>query len=317
MAERPGARREVLLALLGAALLATGAALRLRDAAGVAERGLLLADGPCRVPVTQIEAPGSARIADMVLMHGLAANRALMRPTARVLARAGIRVFLLESPGHGKNTDAFSFAGAESCAAQAAQELAARREIELSRTVLAGHSMGGALAMGLADEFPGALAVVAISPAPFSLPAWLPRAFLPFRRPAREPQNLLLIMAQFDLPYAAGSNREYALRDGAAEAREQAFRAGRARRYVEIPLTSHGRVLMAARSNQEIIAWVHRAAGVPQPQQDARGGSVWPFLPGLAGILLLAPGLQRFLLASAARAGQRGPEPAFEFRGRG
>src|SRR5207245_8312356 len=96
-------------------------------------------------------------------------------------ATLGLQVYLVESPVHGESDEPFSFPRAEECAADLVDSLARRSEIDLGRTVLVGHSMGGSIAIRLADRFPTA-ATIAISPAPMIRPAGLPPILVPYER---------------------------------------------------------------------------------------------------------------------------------------
>ena len=183
--------------------------------------------GRCRVPVTVVEpvrneTGGGTRRAAIVL-HGLAANRRVMRLLGESLAADDdLHVYLLDLPGHGDNTEPFSFARVEECAAAVAEKLIRDGTISPTQTAIVGHSMGGAIAIRLADRVPLA-ATVALSPAPMILSR-------------RMPANLAVFSAQYDLPalkhqaetlsQAAGGDRDAA--DDFAELR--AFRLERVAR---------------------------------------------------------------------------------------
>src|SRR5215469_1298812 len=178
---------------------------------GVAERRLTIHAGGCRVPATVVqpvegETRDGTRLTAIVL-HGLAANRRVMRLLGENLAADDdLRVYLLDLPGHGDNTEPFSFADAEACAAAVINKLIRDGTISVTRTAIVGHSMGGAIAIRLADRVPVA-ATVALSPAPMMLPR-------------RMPANLIVFSPQYDLPplrgaaetllKAAGGDREAA-----------------------------------------------------------------------------------------------------------
>jgi len=151
--------------------------------------------GGCRVPATVVQ-PAEGETRDRtrltaIVLHGLAANRRVMRLLGESLAADDdLRVYLLDLPGHGDNTEPFSFAGAEACAAAAIEKLIRDRTISPKRTAIIGHSMGGAIAIRLADRVPVA-ATVALSPAPMILPR-------------RMPANLIVFSPQYDLPPLRG-----------------------------------------------------------------------------------------------------------------
>src|SRR5437016_12767532 len=106
---------------------------------------------------------------------------------AHGFAEQGLRVYLPDLPGHGRPPGLFSPASAEHCGEALLRELLARGMIDPDRTILAGHSMGGAIAERIASRVPVA-GLIAISPAPmraahgvttekllYSDPAMLPR----------------------------------------------------------------------------------------------------------------------------------------------
>jgi pimeloyl-ACP methyl ester carboxylesterase len=192
----------VWLAIAGAALLLAGAYEARR--AELPSREIFLNEGGCHTPVTVIEPPPGVKPAGAaVVLHGLSANRRVMSYLASDFAGHGLRTYVLDLPGHGDNRDRFSFAKAQECATRAVEYLQRTGTIDLKTTILVGHSMGGAIAIRLADLEPAA-ATIAISPAPMNLPR-------------RMPANLLVMSAEYDfaplrrqaesLSFAAGGER--------------------------------------------------------------------------------------------------------------
>jgi pimeloyl-ACP methyl ester carboxylesterase len=104
---------------------------------------------------------------------------------ASEFAGHGLQVYALDFPGHGDSTDSFSFAKSADCAAAAVESLSKSGRIDTTKTILVGHSMGAAIAIGMADRVPVA-ATIAISPAPMTLPK-------------RIPSNLLVFSGQYEL----------------------------------------------------------------------------------------------------------------------
>jgi pimeloyl-ACP methyl ester carboxylesterase len=147
------------------------------------ERNIIMAD-PCHTPTRVIETQGRIGTGTAVVLHGLSASAGVMEPLGQSLAEAGWRVYLLDLAGHGRSVAAFSYANAESCAEAALQFLIRTGSIQPEKTMLVGHSLGGAIAIRLADRFPVA-ATVAVSPALLVAPH-------------RLPANLLILTAQFD-----------------------------------------------------------------------------------------------------------------------
>jgi len=168
------------------------------------EQRIVLDAGGCHTPATILnpritdEPPGT-----VVLLHGLSANRRIMMYLASEFAGHGLQVYALDFPGHGDSADSFSFAKSAECTAAAIEYLSRNGRIDTTKTVLVGHSMGAAIAIGMADRIPVA-GTVAISPAPMTLPK-------------RMPSNLLVFSGQYELDVlhraaaallrAAGGNR--------------------------------------------------------------------------------------------------------------
>ncbi len=162
--------------------------------------------GKCRTPVRMMGTLREPSRANVVILHGLGANARVMDAIAQALAGADMGVYVLDLPGHGNNSEPFSLSRTESCAAEAIQALESRGEIQFDQTVLLGHSMGGALAIRMADYFPTA-ATVAISPAPMYAEAGMPPGTILFSPPRKMSANLLIFVAQFDFPYSEDSAR--------------------------------------------------------------------------------------------------------------
>jgi pimeloyl-ACP methyl ester carboxylesterase len=177
-------RWEMVLAVAGAVLLFIGA--HWIRQAELPSQSIVLNAGGCHTPVTIINPPADTNPAGTVIvLHGLSANRRTMTYLGADFAGHGLRAYLLDLPGHGDNRDAFSFARAQECATIAVESLMRTGTIDPKKTILVGHSMGGAIAIRLADQEPVA-ATIAMSPAPSDLPK-------------RMPANLLVFSAQYDL----------------------------------------------------------------------------------------------------------------------
>jgi pimeloyl-ACP methyl ester carboxylesterase len=187
---RPGARERrvkhwrTLLSLVGIAFLILGASWVRRSQ--LPREEFTIDTGGCRTPVTLINPAADVTPAgSVVLLHGLSANRKLMMYLAEDFAGHGFRAYALDLPGHGDSTDAFSFARAQFCATLAVDWLTREGKIDPATTTLVGHSMGGAIAIRMADVEPVA-ATIAISPAPMIAPS-------------RMPSNLLVFSASADI----------------------------------------------------------------------------------------------------------------------
>jgi pimeloyl-ACP methyl ester carboxylesterase len=103
-------------------------------------------------PASWLEAGGGAGPA-LVLVHGAGGAAELWEPQLRDLAGAA-RVIAVDLPGHGP----LGGRGCPSVALYAGWLLRFLAVLDLAPVVLAGHSMGGAIAQTIALERPGALA---------------------------------------------------------------------------------------------------------------------------------------------------------------
>src|ERR1700723_2962151 len=147
---------------------------------------IVLTAGGCKTPGTILQPPAEVQpVGSAILIHGLSANRRLMMYLAEDFAGHGFQSYAMDLPGHGDSEDRFSVARAEGCATAAVEALTAAHAIDPKTTILVGHSMGGTIAIRMADRDPVA-ATVAISPGP-TVP------------PKRMPTNLLVFSASADL----------------------------------------------------------------------------------------------------------------------
>ncbi len=239
---------------------------------------VLTADG-CHMPVTILE-PRRTTLDAALLFHGLSADRRIMQSLGSYLAReAGPRVYLFDLPGHGDNTDAFSFSRADRCTQIVVESLTRSGEIDPKRTVLVGHSMGGALAIRVADREPVA-ATIALSPAPMPLPR-------------RMPANLLILSAQYDLPILKRAARTLAQAAGGERTEAEDFRQARAFHLEVTPWSDHTSLLADPRVFQQASDWIAYALNSASRSHEDHSPSYRyrDFAPliGLLSILLLFP----------------------------
>jgi len=247
----------------------------------------------------------------VIVFHGLAANQRLMKYLGDYLALAGWRVYLLDLPGHGANTDAFTFGRAFECAAETVEALVKSRKVDPARTVLVGHSMGGSIALRIADREPVA-ATIAISPGPTP-------------PPKRMPSNLLVFSAQFDPPQLRREAFSLDRAAGGERVGPEDFVQRRAFELRTIPKATHTSVLHDPDLIEESVRWIVstlHADTAPQ-QQAASLSAYWEMvrenpptrnllgsISGALGMLALFPFVATFV-SSALRAGDLGEaEPA-------
>jgi alpha-beta hydrolase superfamily lysophospholipase len=125
------------------------------------ETTVIVDAGGCRMVTDIVDSGSDATQGSVVLLHGLAANKKIMSYLAYGFAQQNLRVFVPDLPGHGRTQGPFSFVLAETCVDSLVHELIARGAIDPARTILAGHSMGGAIAVRVGSRVPvaGVIAV--------------------------------------------------------------------------------------------------------------------------------------------------------------
>lgn len=276
----------VVLPILGVVWLLQGAHAIRREA--LPQRTILLDASGCRMPTTVLDPPGGAALGTAVVFHGLSANRKLMLYLGQNLTTAGLRVFIPDLPGHGDNTDAFSFARAHQCATAAVETLIRTHQIGPETTILVGHSMGAAIAIGMADREPVA-ATIAISPGPLVMPQ-------------RMPANLLVFVAQFDIPAVKREADAIAAAAGANRNGPEDFAEARAFELETLAHAAHTSGLYSPEVISVSLDWVRQTLAASFARRGERfpevAVGVAPFqnfagcllgsLNGLLGILALA-----------------------------
>jgi alpha/beta superfamily hydrolase len=246
--------------------------------------------GGCRLvmdiaePIGQPE--GSTPSGYVVLLHGLSANKRIMSYITAGFASQGLRVFVPDLPGHGRTDGSFSYERSEQCSQNLVRELVARGLLDPEKTILAGHSLGGAIALRVASTVPVA-GVIAISPAPMRPIRGVSPELMPFHGFAALPPHSLVMSASGDPSQIRDGSRDLVPTpgDGTSE-------------YVVIPHSSHTSILfdpVAVSSAQNWAVRVLRLAS--QPRVPSRKGLLG-FLAGLVGILLLAGPFLRETLQS-------------------
>jgi pimeloyl-ACP methyl ester carboxylesterase len=273
-------------ALAGIVGLLLGGLLMFLSARRYTEKRYIVDAAACRMQVLLIERrdlPPAAELGSVVLFHGISANNIIMRYLGRAFAEQGLRVYLPDLPGHGRSRGPFSPDLADSCSAALVRGLAARGMIHPGRTILAGHSLGGAIALRLAERFRPA-GVIAISPAPMR-PAHgvIPENLLLNGVPKIVP-NTRIIVGQLELP---------GLKQNAADLVSP---NDPSIQYVVIPLATHVSILFSPSAAREAQAWAANILGLTgEPRLPNRAGLL-ACLVGLAGIVLLAGPLIRELV---------------------
>ena len=236
--------------------------------------------GGCRLvmdiaePIGQPE--GATPSGYVVLLHGLSANKRIMSYLTAGFAAQGLRVFVPDLPGHGRTDGAFSYERSEQCSQNLVRELIARGLLDPEKTILAGHSLGGAIALRVASTVPVA-AVIAISPAPMRPIRGVAPELMPFHGFATLPPHSLVMSASGDPSQIRDGSRDLvpASGDGSSQ-------------YSVIPHSSHTSILFDPAAVSSAQNWAVRVLHLPSQSRVPSRKGLLGFLAGLIGILLLA-----------------------------
>jgi pimeloyl-ACP methyl ester carboxylesterase len=230
----------------------------------------------CRMETAILEPTSGETHGSVVLLHGLSANKKLMSYLAQGFAAQGLRVVVPDLPGHGRTQGPFSPARAEQCTESLVRELLLRGLIAPKQTILAGHSMGAAIAVRVAVRIPMA-GVIVISPPPMKPTSEAPPEMLLYTNPPPLPENSLVISGGLELK---------SMRNSAAEL--QASRNDGTTKLVVFPWATHVSLLLDPRTVRASQEWTAHLLGVngnaPVPSRRGFLGG----LLGLVGILLIA-----------------------------
>jgi alpha/beta superfamily hydrolase len=236
--------------------------------------------GGCRLvmdisePIGQPE--GSTPNGYVVLLHGLSANKHIMSYITAGFASQGLRVFVPDLPGHGRTDGPFSYERSEQCSQNLVRELIARGLLDPEKTILAGHSLGGAIALRVASTMPVA-GVIAISPAPMRPIPGVSPEMMPFHGFGALPPHSLVMSASGDPRQIRDGSRDLVPVPGDGTSQ-----------YIVIPRASHTSILFAPGAVSSAQNWAVRVLRLAsQPHLPSRK-SLLGFFAGLAGILLLA-----------------------------
>jgi pimeloyl-ACP methyl ester carboxylesterase len=277
-------RRVLFQAGIGILLCVVGFLLARRESYEV--HTVLATASGCNMATDIYEPRSGTPAGSVVLFHGLSATKKTMSFTAQEFANQDLRVFVPDLPGHGKTPGPFSPARTESCAEALIRDLAARKAIIPERTLLAGHSMGGAIAARVSAHFSVA-GILAISPAPMHPTAGLAPELLLFQTPP--------ILAPHSLVLSA-SLEPTAVREVAADLVTKS--AASTNTYQIIPRTTHVSILFSAAAFDVIRSWTSQLLGTnssaPLPQNMPALGCIL----GLVGLSILAPPFLREMTAS-------------------
>jgi pimeloyl-ACP methyl ester carboxylesterase len=242
----------------------------------------------CRMAVDIIEPLSGAPQGSVLLLHGISANKKIMSYFGQGFSEQGLRVFIPDLPGHGRTAGPFSPARAEACTESFVRELITVHLLTPDRSILAGHSMGGAIAIRAASHIPVA-GVLAISPAPMRPAHGTSPEMLLFDNPPELKGNALVISGGWEPKSMRGAAQDLAASGGEGGTK-----------HVIVSRATHVSLLFdreALRASQDWAAQVLHLDG------HTRLPSRWPvlgFLAGFSGLILLTAPFLRELLGKNA-----------------
>ena len=300
-------RRTLLQAAIGLLLCALGYFAAHREYYEV--HTVLSTAGGCQMATDIYEPPSGSPLGSVVLFHGLAANKKVMAFNAQEFANQDVRVFVPDLPGHGRTPGPYSADRDDSCALALVQDLAARKAIIPERTILAGHSLGGAIAIRAAGKFPVA-GVIALSPAPMRVAPGFSAEVIPFHNlPVLAPHSLVLTgqwepgplrsLAQELVAPPSSSSTAVPMREPASK-------------YRMIPRTSHVSILFSKKTFAELRAWTAQLLGTNPDAPFPRNMPALGCMLGIVGLSILVPPFLREMNAVSKSSPQvRLPKPSF------
>ena len=266
--------RQAIRALAG--VLLCGAGLWLALPTPYRERTYVFNADGCRLETTIVERQEGGSQGAVLLFHGISANKKIMSYLARGFAEQGLCVYVPDLPGHGRTQGPFSPARAEQCGEALLRELLARGMIGANRTILAGHSMGGAIAERIAARVPVA-GLIAISPAPMRAAHGLTAEKLLFRDPPELPSHSLVMVGWLEFE---------SMRRNAADlvvARNDATTS-----YLEIRGATHVSILFSSAAMRSSQGWAACVLNLPPTAALPSHRPLIGALAGFMGIMLIA-----------------------------
>jgi pimeloyl-ACP methyl ester carboxylesterase len=287
----------------GMVLLLLGAVLAYLPARDYTQRHVVAAASSCRVDMLILQPRGDAppeNSGAVVLFHGLAANKFIMTYLARSFAQLGLTVYVPDLPGHGRTSRPFTPQKAQDCAASLLRGLEARGLLVPDRTILAGHSMGGAIALRVAPGFRPA-GVIALSPAPMKAEHGVTPEKLLFHDVPQIESNTLISAGQFE-PQGLAAN---------AADLVPADHADTTIRFFSLPGQSHVSVLFSPGVAHMANNWAAQVLHLNNPGRLPSRLFLLGGLLGFLGILVLAgPFLRELTTLVPAEEPSKPPAPS-------
>jgi pimeloyl-ACP methyl ester carboxylesterase len=272
-------RKLALQATTGIALLILGALLAYIPSRGYTQRHVIAAASACRVDMIIVQSRDvpAGNSGAVVLFHGLSANKFIMTYLARAFAQLGLTVYVPDLPGHGRTPGPFTAKNAEDCAGSLLRGMEARGLLNPERTILAGHSMGGAIALRLAPAFRPA-GVIALSPAPMKPAHGVTPEKLLFHEVPRLGPNTLISAGQFE-PQGLAANAAELVPPNNEDP---------SIRFFSLPGQSHVSVLFSPGAARMAQNWAAQTLQLSNPERLPSRLFLLGGVLGFLGILILA-----------------------------
>lgn len=216
---------------------------------------------PERLPLLVISPSRREASVTVLLIHGLSGNKRVLWFFGSRLAQAGYRCLLVDLPGHGDSTERFDPSRVGGILDRGFRELMRRGLLDLPRTAVLGHSMGGLLGLNLGYQYPEIACTIALSPVLTLVDR-------------ERPRNLLLLEGDMDLTLV---RRSVALlwdlsagrgspKDAGDRTESGDVGSGSGRRRATLPGTTHTSILFQQSTVLETLRWLRRAF----PQASSR-----------------------------------------------
>jgi len=285
-------RRPFLEAASGLLLCLVGYFLAHRESYEV--HTVLATAGGCQMATDVYEPRSGPPLGSVVLFHGLAANKKVMAFNAQEFANQELRVFVPDLPGHGRTPGPYSAERDDSCALALVRDLARRKALVPERTLLVGHSLGGAIAIRVAAHFPVS-GVIALSPAPMRASPGFSAEMVPFHDVPALPPHSLVLSGQWEPGPITSLAQELVGPAAAAVLPAPASSS----KYQMIPRTTHVSILFSQATFLELRDWSSRILGSNRDAPLPRNMPALGCILGIVGLSLLAPPFLREMNSAA------------------
>ena len=296
--------RALLQAAAGLLLCVFGYVLVHREAYDV--HTVLATAGGCQMATDIYEPRSGSPRGSVVLFHGLAANKKVMAFNAQEFANQDLRVFVPDLPGHGRTPGPYSADRDDSCALALVRDLAARNAIIPERTILAGHSLGGAIAIRAASQFPVA-GVIALSPAPMRIAPGFSPEMVPFHDVPALPPHSLVLSGQWEPGPITSLAQELVSRN--SHPSNATPPAAPNSKYQMIRRTSHVSILFSRETFAELRSWTSQLLGTNPDAPFPKNAPALASILGIAGLSILIPPFLREMNRPPTAASGSSPQP--------